>query len=37
MRFTSVIMLLAGLACTGHVGAADTLAKIKANGEIRLG
>jgi len=30
-------MLFAGLACTGHVGAADTLAKIKANGEIRLG
>ena len=37
MRFTSVIMVLAGLACTGHAGAADTLAKIKANGEIRLG
>ena len=37
MRFTSVIMLLAALACTGHVNAADTLAKIKANGEIRLG
>jgi ABC-type amino acid transport substrate-binding protein len=30
-------MVLAGLACTDHAGAADTLAKIKANGEIRLG
>jgi ABC-type amino acid transport substrate-binding protein len=37
MRFTSVFMLLAGLACSGYVSAADTLAKIKANGEIRLG
>src|SRR3954464_9627191 len=37
MRFTFFITLLAGFACAGHAGAADTLAKIKANGEIRLG
>jgi len=37
MRFTSVFMLLAALACSGYVSAADTLARIKANGEIRLG
>jgi ABC-type amino acid transport substrate-binding protein len=36
MRFAFVIMLLAQLCC-GHAGAADTLARIKANGEIRLG
>jgi polar amino acid transport system substrate-binding protein/glutamate/aspartate transport system substrate-binding protein len=36
MRFAFVIMLLAQLCC-GHAGAADTLARIKANGEIRMG
>jgi ABC-type amino acid transport substrate-binding protein len=37
MRVTFFLTLLAALACAGHAGAADTLAKIKANGEIRLG
>src|SRR5258706_7508549 len=36
MRFAFVIMLLAQL-CYGQAGAADTLARIKANGEIRMG
>lgn len=37
MRFTFVIALAAALACHGHAGAADTLARIKSSGEIRLG
>ena len=37
MRFAFVIMLLAQFTCYGHAGAADTLARIKANGEIRMG
>lgn len=37
MRFAYFITLLAVLACAGPANAADTLAKIKANGEIRLG
>lgn len=37
MRFAFVTVLLAQLMCCGHAGAADTLARIKANGEIRLG
>jgi ABC-type amino acid transport substrate-binding protein len=37
MRFAHFITLLAGLACAAHANAADTLARIKANGEIRLG
>jgi polar amino acid transport system substrate-binding protein/glutamate/aspartate transport system substrate-binding protein len=38
MRTASfVLLLLAQFACCGHVGAADTLARIKATGEIRLG
>lgn len=37
MRFKFVIMLAAALACQSLAGAADTLARIKASGEIRLG
>ncbi len=37
MRFVFVITLLAQFICCGHAGAADTLARIKATGEIRLG
>ena len=37
MRFAFVIVLLAQLTCYGQAGAADTLARIKANGEIRMG
>jgi ABC-type amino acid transport substrate-binding protein len=37
MRFTFFITLLAAFAWHGHAGAVDTLARIKANGEIRLG
>lgn len=37
MRFAFVITLLAQLACHGNAGAADTLAKIKSSGEIRMG
>ena len=37
MRFAFVIILFAEIACCGHAGAADTLARIKAGGEIRLG
>jgi ABC-type amino acid transport substrate-binding protein len=37
MRFAFVIMLLAQFTCYGNAGAADTLARIKANGEIRMG
>jgi ABC-type amino acid transport substrate-binding protein len=37
MRFAFVVMLLAQLMFCGHAAAADTLARIKANGEIRMG
>ena len=37
MRFAFVIVLLTQLTCYGQAGAADTLARIKANGEIRMG
>jgi len=37
MRFTYFITLLAAFAWQNHAGAVDTLARIKANGEIRLG